>query len=370
MRASIFCVSKDRSVREALRAIAPACGAALRMFATPDEFVAHHPAISGGAPAECLVADADAAGARFAAALRAGGVKMPVVLIVTGDADPRAALGALGHGGWAVVEAPVTADALEAAIRRALDYDRWRREESRVRALRARAVKLSDDLRKASAVELTAQLLHELSQPLTAINAWAGVGLNQARAGASGAALAEPLELLARESRRATEILRAFRALSRRLEPEIGPIDLNAALVSVAELVEGEAGAAGIDVRLMLAPNLPAATGDAALVELCIFILCRNALDALIERPVGRKEIALRSAARGEELVATVSDTGPGLDEAMLDRLFKPLASPKTNRVGIGLAVCRTMLEALGGRLWLESNTPDGASFALALPRG
>lgn len=319
--------------------------------------------------AECLIADADATGASVAGALRAAGNGMPVVFVLN-PSDPRAAHDAFRAGAWAMVDSPVAADALERAVNRALDYDRWRRNGAHAAARRARAAKLADDLRKASAVELTAQLLHELSQPLTAINAWTGISLNQAKGGADPAALVEPLDRLAREAKRATEILRAFRALSRRLEPEIVACDLNAALAAIVELIEPEAAENGIDLRLIFGRNLPAASADPAMVELAAYILCRNALDVLIERPAGRpRRMVVRSRTEGAEIVASVSDSGPGLDEAMLDRLFKPVASPKTSRSGIGLAVCRAMLEALGGRLWLESNTSDGASFAFALPR-
>ncbi len=370
MRPSLYCVSEDRSLRMATGAIASRRGAQFRVFATPEEFLAHYALRADEAPAGCLVAEGDMLARRdaaFAVALRKQ-ADLPVV-VIAGTADPRATLVALGPGGWAVLDGPAAPAALDAAVTRALAYDRWRRDDVASAAGRALGARLRDDLRRASAVELTAQLVHELSQPLTAINAWAAMcQANVKTAGAAAEALERPVELLVRESRRATDVLRAFRALARRREPEIAPCDLNAALTAVAALVEEQARTHGIDLRLVLAPHLPAADADPTFLELAGYILCCNAIDALAERPGGRREIVMRSFAAGGEVCASVADSGPGLDESALDRLFKPVASSRPNHLGIGLAVCRTALESLGGRLRLENNTADGACFSFAVP--
>ena len=368
MRPSIYCISTDRQVRDALRAVAEDCNADFRPYGTVEDLLSNSEALTKFAVAECLVADDDALPAE---ALRTAGIAMPVVVIATG-ADPGDALRVLGPAGWAVVAAPVAPPALDAAVRRALDYDRWRRARAGDGGAdhRARRPNLDDALRKASAVELSAQLLHELSQPLTAINAWAGACQRQVATtgGEAADALTETLDLLVGEARRATEILRAFRALSRHVEPERASVDMNASLIAMSELLADEALTNGIDMRLDLAPDLPAAVADGGFVDLALFILCRNAIEALAGCRNGVKILTLRSHAGENEIHVSISDTGPGLDEATVGRLFKPVASTKPNGVGVGLAACRSALEALGGRLWLELNTTDGASFAFALP--
>ncbi len=370
MRASLYCVSEDRALRTETGSVASRRGAQLRVFATLDEFLAHYTTYADAVPAACLVTEGDLLArhdAAFAAALRKIAT-LPVVA-VAGAADLGRTLAVLGPGGWAVVDAPVKPEALDRAVDTALAFDRWRRGAAGAEERHALTAKLLDDLRKASAVELTAQLVHELSQPLTAIHAWAGIcRANLKPESDAVAALAEPVERLVHEANRTTEVLRAFRALARGLEPEIGPCDLNACLDEVAKLAAEETVSHGIDLRLVLASHLPEASADPAFVKLATYILCRNAIDVLADRPGGRREIVIRSFAADGEVAASVADSGPGLDEAILDRLFKPVASAGTRRVGVGLAVCRTAVELLGGRLWLEANSADGACFKFALP--
>ena len=97
-------------------------------------------------------------------------------------------------------------------------------------------------------------------------------------------------------------------------------------------------------------------------------ILCRNSLDALESHDAMRKKIEISThAGNGSRITVSVHDTGPGVDRETAGRLFEPLWSTKPHGAGIGLALCRTVLEGLGGRLWLEHNAPTGATFAFEL---
>jgi signal transduction histidine kinase len=114
--------------------------------------------------------------------------------------------------------------------------------------------------------------------------------------------------------------------------------------------------------------RVPPVLADPDLLALAVFILCRNSLDALGLSDGARKEVHMMSRVMPDGCVRVlVRDTGPGLDAESVETIFEPLSSTKPHGAGIGLAVCRAMLEGLGGRLWLESNTRSGAAFAFDL---
>ena len=234
---------------------------------------------------------------------------------------------------------------------------------------RERRAKLNQMFRRSSATFLATALVHELSQPLSAINSWSHSCLTlTGETSGANEKLAERLGFLANESRRATDIIRHFRTLMNRWAPEIADVDVNAVLSSVAELIDEEARAAGATISLALNPALPAARANWDLISMVAFILCRNSLDALESHDAMRKKIEVSTHTGNDSRIAvSVHDTGPGVDKETAGRLFEPLWSTKPHGAGIGLALCRTVLEGLGGRLWLEHNAPTGATFAFEL---
>jgi signal transduction histidine kinase len=236
----------------------------------------------------------------------------------------------------------------------------------------AQRARLEQVLRRSSATFLASALVHELSQPLTAINTWSAACLRLADAyPESRTKLIERLEYLVAESRRATEIIRNFRASVHRYLPEPHDIDVNDILSSVADMLGEEARAAEIAISLALEKAAVPVCADQTLLAVAVFILCRNSLDALKSHDNGRKEVHIISRRMGKSGIrVSVRDTGPGLDEGSVARLFEPLSSTKPYGAGIGLALCRTMIEGMGGRLWLEANAPTGATFAFEIKSG
>lgn len=239
------------------------------------------------------------------------------------------------------------------------DVDAWR-------------ARLEQVLRRSGATFLATNLIHDLSQPLTAINTWSASCLRLMETNPEARAkLTERLGFLAAESRRATDIIRGFRSAVYRQMPDPVEIDVNEVLSSVVDLLDAEAQAMG--VAITLAPEeayIPVRT-DQTLLAAAVFLLCRNSLDALKAHDTARKEIHFVSHKSGKSgVVVSVSDTGPGLDEDSVGSLFEPLSSTKPYGAGIGLALCRTLIEGLGGRLWLEANAPTGATFAFELKSG
>jgi two-component system sensor histidine kinase DctS len=216
--------------------------------------------------------------------------------------------------------------------------------------------KLEQMLRRLGATFLTTKLIHDLSQPLTAINTWSSACLRLAKeAPEMPPDLAERLGFLAIEARRATDIIRDFRAIVHRHLPDLAGVDVNTVISNVADLLDEEARAAGAAISVFVEKRLPPVLADPDLLALAVFILCRNSLDALRLSDCARKEVHMMSRVM------------PDLDAESVETIFEPLSSTKPHGAGIGLAVCRAMLEGLGGRLWLESNTRSGAAFAFDL---
>jgi two-component system sensor histidine kinase DctS len=229
-----------------------------------------------------------------------------------------------------------------------------------------RQARLGQTLRRSSATFLATTLIHDLSQPLSAINSWSSACLKLiAETPDVNGKLAERLGLLAQASRRATEIIRAFRDAVNQWQPTIVDVDVNAVLASVVGLIEEEARNIGVAVKLSLAAALPTARADPDLIAMTAYVLCQNSLDAIALHEPECRQIEICSHATDESTITvSVRDTGPGVDEETAVRLFEPLRTTKSHGAGIGLAQCRAAIETLGGRLWLQYNAPTGATFA------
>lgn len=122
-----------------------------------------------------------------------------------------------------------------------------------------------------------------------------------------------------------------------------------------------------IEMCVALDPRADSVNVDGVNVQQILFNLVRNALDAMEDAPLKRIEIRSRPTA-GDMIQLTISDTGPGLSAEMADNLFEPFRSTKRSGMGLGLSICRTLVEAQGGRIWAEPRKEGGSSFAFTVP--
>ena len=224
--------------------------------------------------------------------------------------------------------------------------------------------------RLATIGQLAASIAHEVDQPLAAIALHAHAALRcieRAQAPAQAhAALCAVLEA----SQRASAIVRSVRALAGQVRPDRTDCRLDAAIDDVLAEYAADVRRHAIACRVTLAPD--ARTVDASPVQLRQLLrnLVGNAVDALAPVRGRVRHLAIRACVgAGGEVVVTVRDNGTGMDAATGAQVFDPLVTTKPHGLGLGLAICRAIADAHGGRLWLQANPDHGATAGFALPR-
>lgn len=226
--------------------------------------------------------------------------------------------------------------------------------------------------------ELSSAIAHEINQPLAALSNFARAAEHTLRAAEPDyEALKSQVSAIAEQSLRAGEIIRRMRKLVDRGIADKKPEDINI-IIEEAVRISHINDVAGPKIELDLAEDLPLVLADRIQVQQVIVNLMTNAYDALAEKAVEPVHIAsrlvpprernqLRAKSSDRQVLVTVTDTGPGIPDDMIGRVFDPLISNKNDGVGIGLAICRSIVDAHGGRIWAE-NTDDGAAFHFTLP--
>jgi len=217
---------------------------------------------------------------------------------------------------------------------------------------------------------MSAAIEHEIRQPLGAITANANAGRRWL--GHSPPELGEvreALDCIVADAQRSSEVIRSFRAMfGKRHQPETR-VDANELIHESVALMQHELEATRVVVQLDLAAGLPRVPAYRGQLQQVILNLMNNAADAM--RGIADREAVLRITSRssdsnGVELI--VSDTGTGIDAKSAERVFDAFYTTKPNGMGMGLAICRTIIEAHGGILSVSPNLPDGSAFRLSLP--
>jgi len=218
--------------------------------------------------------------------------------------------------------------------------------------------------------ELAASLAHELNQPLTAIlsNAQAA----QRFLAANPADLREVREILqdiVQDNIRAGDIIRRVRTLVKKDELSFARVDLGEVIRDVSLLVRSDAILRNVRVALEFNDGALHVRGDKVQMQQVVLNLLLNAFDAMRDCPANERQVAVRAQLDGAGMVGVaVRDRGTGLSDNMLDKIFQPFYTTKHEGLGIGLSICRSIIEAHGGRLWAENNPDHGATFYFTLP--
>jgi signal transduction histidine kinase len=223
--------------------------------------------------------------------------------------------------------------------------------------------------RVATIGQLTASIAHELKQPLATIVNDGNAGLRWLRRPQPEIGEAEQaVERLVKEALRAGTIIDGLRDLARKTAPRRDAFDLNEAILEVVALTHGEAVKIGVSVRTQLG-RLPRVRGDRVQVQQVMLNLIVNAIQSVGHVTDGARELQISTEAEAPDWVRVgVRDTGPGLSAESLERLFEPFYTTKPGGMGMGLAICRSIIEAIGGRLWACGCEPRGALFQFTIP--
>jgi signal transduction histidine kinase len=224
--------------------------------------------------------------------------------------------------------------------------------------------------RVATAGVLSASIAHEINQPIgaTVVNAQAALRF-LARKPVDLDEIRQVFEEIVKDGIRASEVFDRIRNLTRKAPPRRDRFDINSAIREVIELTGGEATKNCVAVQTKQPDKLPLIEGDRVQLQQVVLNLIVNAIQAM--GGVGQNSRALRIRSENTDLESVrvaVEDSGPGLPREKLERLFEPFYTTKPDGMGIGLSICRSIVEAHGGRLSARTSIPQGAVFEFVLP--
>jgi len=219
---------------------------------------------------------------------------------------------------------------------------------------------------------LASSLAHELNQPLTAVATYCESARDLLENDPDAETLAmvrEALDEAAEQAVRAGQIVRRLRDFMSNGEMERRVESLQRLMNEANALALVGSREHGIDVQLSLDPRADLVFVDRIQVQQVLVNLIRNAIDAMMDSRV--RSLAIRTSREADDLVrVTIEDTGSGINEAVAPQLFQPFVTSKQNGMGIGLSICRTIVEAHGGRIWFEQGSNGGTAFHFTLPSG
>jgi C4-dicarboxylate-specific signal transduction histidine kinase len=256
-------------------------------------------------------------------------------------------------------------NANDALVRQMAEQRRTEETLQTTRAELARAARIT------TIGELTASIAHEVNQPLAAVvaNADACVAwlarehpdLAEARAAA---------ERATQGATRASEVIARIRSLITKATPEKSRLQINQIIEQTAALAEEQAARNHVAIKSELSPDLPLVLGDSIQLQQVILNLLMNGIEAMTSVSGRARMLILRSESHGSgQIRVAVRDSGIGLSEEVMNRLFEPFFTTRAKGMGMGLSISRSIIEAHGGRLWAESNG-SGATFQFTLPTG
>jgi PAS domain S-box-containing protein len=246
------------------------------------------------------------------------------------------------------------------------DIDDQKRAEE---AYREAQLELAHANRVATIGQLTASITHEVNQPITAAVTYALAARRWLSAEPPNFhEVDDALSLIVKEGNRAGEVVGRIRALIKKAPARKDAVAINDVILEVVALTRTEAANNGVSVRTQLAEGLPRVQGDRVQLQQVLLNLIINAIEAM--RDVGEEERELLISSRNEPdgVSVEVRDSGPGFAEADIHRVFEAFYSTKPSGLGLGLSICRSIIETHNGRLWASPNVPRGAIFGFTAP--
>jgi PAS domain S-box-containing protein len=215
---------------------------------------------------------------------------------------------------------------------------------------------------------MTASIAHEIRQPLASIAANASAGLrwlNKPDLSETQAALTRIIQ----DTHRVDEVIASIRTMFGRKTGQKTSVNIWSLVGDVIVLTQRELTAHRVTHRNILQDNLPDVEADRVQLQQVLVNVIMNAIEAMSEIEGRERMLTIASTVDEREVILTIADTGQGLDPECRHRIFDPFFTTKSNGMGLGLSICRSIIEAIGGRIWASPNDPSGAAFHLGLPR-
>ena len=236
-------------------------------------------------------------------------------------------------------------------------------------ALREAQAQLAHVNRVTTMNQLAASISHEVMQPITS-------GINNVRAASHWLSSQPPnleearqaLDLAVKDGDRAIDVIARIRALMKNAPPRRDAFDMNEALLEVICLTHGEVASSNISVQTQLAEALPPIHGDRIQLQQVLLNLIINAVEAMSSISQGSRELVISTEKDAGGVLITVRDSGPGLSPESVERSFDAFYTTKADGMGMGLSICRSIVEAHGGRIWAALVFGQGATFQFTLP--
>jgi PAS domain S-box-containing protein len=255
-----------------------------------------------------------------------------------------------------------------------LDLTERKRAEAEARESERRYREMQMEVAHANRVatmgQLTASIAHEVNQPIAAAvtNAQAALRWLAARPPDLDEAR-QALGSIVKDANRAGGVIGRIRDIVKKAPPRKDRVDINEAIREVIELTRGEVAKQGAAVQTAFGEGLPLIEGDRVQLQQVVLNLIVNAVQAMGAVEAGPRELSITTdRAEPSGVLVAVKDSGPGVAPANLEQLFAPFYTTKADGLGMGLSICRSIIEAHGGRLWVTANLPRGAIFSFTLP--
>jgi C4-dicarboxylate-specific signal transduction histidine kinase len=237
-------------------------------------------------------------------------------------------------------------------------------------ALREAQAELARVARLTTMGELAASIAHEINQPLTAIANNGSAGLRWLNKEPPNLVqVRDAFTEMVNEALRAGDVIRGLRALASKSGPQLTTLDIDDAVHEVLSLTRSEALRHGVALRAALAAGKRPVWGDRVQLQQVLLNLILNGIEATDPVTGGKKEVLVSSAlTEDERVVVTVEDSGTGVDPAVAQHIFEPFVTTKHDGLGMGLSICRSIIDAHGGNLWMSPIAPHGTAFRFTVP--
>jgi PAS domain S-box-containing protein len=255
-----------------------------------------------------------------------------------------------------------------------VDLTERKRAEAEARESQRRYREVQLELEHANRVatmgQLSASIAHEVNQPIAAAVTNADTALRWLAAQPPNLDKArQALGRIVENGNRASEVIGRIRSLIKKEPPRQDRLEINETIMEVVALTRGEVLKNEVSVRTRLEEGLPPVQGDRVQLQQVVLNLIINAAEAMTGAEEGTRELLISTGeAESEGVLVAVADSGPGLGPASFERLFEAFYTTKSSGLGMGLPICRSIIEAHGGRLWASANVPRGAVFQFTVP--